>query len=258
MADAEEPDQEADEALQGTQAFFSYKRAAAVLKHAILAGYVVPFASKTGSASTGNRVVVVDGYAGAGRYDDGQPGSPPLIASAVGALQGRTVECLFVERDAATFERLRQVLAEEDGGRAISWHAIHGTVEEHLQDLLSRAAGVPLLLFLDPFGLGLPSSCPPPLSSTSSTAARKVSTSLPPRSCSGSTRGPSVGYAAYYTRRTTIRLVRHPALAGPSRRRDLVARRRRPDEEQRAVHGLVHRSATDASLRPNWLRRLVD
>jgi hypothetical protein len=49
--------------------FFESKRAAAVFKHAILSGYVVPFASKTGSSSAGNRVVIVDGYAGAGRYD---------------------------------------------------------------------------------------------------------------------------------------------------------------------------------------------
>jgi hypothetical protein len=65
-----------------TQNFSSSKRAAAVLKHAILGGYIVRFASKTGSASRGNRVVIVDGYAGAGRYDTGEPGSPALIAAA--------------------------------------------------------------------------------------------------------------------------------------------------------------------------------
>jgi len=158
MAAAEEPELEAGEDLPGSQEFFTSKRAAAVLKHAILSGYLVPFASKTGSMSTGNRVVIVDGYAGAGRYDDGQPGSPSLIATAARSLKGRSVECLFIERDRPTYERLRQVLTEEDAGGSVSWRAIHGTVEEHLQDLLNRASGVPLLLFLDPFGLGLPSS----------------------------------------------------------------------------------------------------
>lgn len=138
-----------------TQRFFGSKRAAAVLKHAILSGYVVPFASKTGSASIGNRVVIVDGYAGAGRYDDGSPGSPSLIAAAARKLRGRTLECLFVEKDRGTYERLCDVLREEDGGQ-VEWEAWHGTVQEHLADLLRRADGVPLFLFLDPFGLGLP------------------------------------------------------------------------------------------------------
>ncbi len=53
-----------------TQPFFESKRAAAVLKHAILSGYVSPFAVKTGSTSVDHRVAIVDGYAGAGRYDD--------------------------------------------------------------------------------------------------------------------------------------------------------------------------------------------
>lgn len=141
-----------------TQPFFQSKRAAAVLKHAILSGYVVPFASKTGSTATGRRVVIVDGYAGAGRYEDGSPGSPALIAAAANhpALRNRVVECLFVEKDKATYEKLCRVLADEDNGGQIVWEAINGNVEDHLDELLSRAEGVPLFLFLDPFGLGLP------------------------------------------------------------------------------------------------------
>lgn len=140
------------------QPFFKSKRAAAVLKHAILAKYVVPFAAKTGSTSTGKRVVIVDGYAGAGRYEDGKPGSPALIAEAANtpALKGRGVECFFVEQDAATYESLCQVLAEVDNGGTLMWEAKHGNVADHLNELLARAEGVPLFLFLDPFGLGLP------------------------------------------------------------------------------------------------------
>lgn len=141
-----------------TQPFFKSKRAAAVLKHAILAKYVVPFTAKTGSRSAGNRVVIVDGYAGPGRYDDGEPGSPALIAEAARdkRLQGRVVECLFVEQDEAHYAKLCQVLADEESGGRVTWAAKHGNVADHLDDLLARAAGVPLFLFLDPFGLGLP------------------------------------------------------------------------------------------------------
>lgn len=141
------------------QPFFQTKRAAAALKHSILSGYVVPFVSKTGKFSEGNRVVIVDGYAGAGRYEDGAPGSPALLAEAARhkALQGRQLDCYFVENDEATYGRLCEILTEEEaaGGR-ITWEARRGSVADHLSDLLNRARGVPLLLFLDPFGLGLP------------------------------------------------------------------------------------------------------
>lgn len=135
-----------------TQPFFESKRAAAVLKHAILDGYVVPFASKTGSASRGKRVVIMDGYAGAGRYEDGKPGSPSLIADAARKLPDRAIECYFVEKDPPTLERLREVLAVEGAG--IKWEAWEGTAEQHLDEVLTRADGVPLFLFLDPYGLG--------------------------------------------------------------------------------------------------------
>lgn len=134
------------------QPFFRSKRAAAVLKHAILAKYVVPFAAKTGSTSVGKRVVIVDGYAGAGRYEDGKPGSPALIADAARKLPDRAIECYFVEKDLPTLERLREVLAVEGAG--IKWKAWEGTAEQHLDEVLTRADGVPLFLFLDPYGLG--------------------------------------------------------------------------------------------------------
>jgi three-Cys-motif partner protein len=133
-------------------------KASLVLKPAILAEYIVPFASKTGSTSTGKRVVVVDGYAGAGRDEDGRPDYPALIAEAARtpALKGRVVECYFVARDAATYRSLCHVLAEVDTSGSLVWAAKHGNVTEHLDELLGRAEGVPLFLFLDPFGLSLP------------------------------------------------------------------------------------------------------
>jgi three-Cys-motif partner protein len=137
-----------------TERFFTSRGAAAAFKHAIL-GYITPFAAKTGSTSAGNRVVIIDGYAGAGRYDNGQPGSPSLIAAAARGLRNRSLEGFFVEKDPQTFERLRAVLAEEDHGE-FKWKAWQGTVEQHLDELLEQAAGVPLFVFLDPFGLGLP------------------------------------------------------------------------------------------------------
>ncbi len=56
-------------------AFFDGKAEAARLKHLILRKYLPPFISKVGYTATDGRVVIVDGYAGPGRYEDGSEGS---------------------------------------------------------------------------------------------------------------------------------------------------------------------------------------
>ena len=55
QGDSADEQDSADAETVDTQPFFKSKRAAAVLKHAILAKYVVPFAAKTGSTSAGKR-----------------------------------------------------------------------------------------------------------------------------------------------------------------------------------------------------------
>jgi three-Cys-motif partner protein len=142
------------ETEQGSQ-FFVSKKAAAVLKHEILRQYVVPFVSKVGSNATDSRVVYLDGYAGPGRYKDGTPGSPALVLqSAADVAAFRTLDCYFVERTREDFKRLK-TLVEEANAAGISARALHGPLKKHLDYVLERAEGAPLLAFLDPFGLGL-------------------------------------------------------------------------------------------------------
>lgn len=139
---------------QGSQ-FFVSKKAAAVLKHEILRQYVVPFVSKVGSNATASRVVYLDGYAGPGRYADGTPGSPALVLQSAAQVSAfRTLDCYFVERKREDFKRLK-VLVDEARAKGVSATALPGRVQKQLDYVLERADGVPLLAFLDPFGLGL-------------------------------------------------------------------------------------------------------
>jgi three-Cys-motif partner protein len=134
--------------------FFEEKKSAAVLKHALIRRYLPPFVMKTGKLSVQNRVAFVDGFAGEGRYEDGQEGSPaiamrvanqPLIAA------NRTLECVFVEENAETYARLQAVIAAESGQCKVE--ARYGTLHDHLGDILTEVNGIPTLVFLDPFGL---------------------------------------------------------------------------------------------------------
>lgn len=139
-----------------TNKFHKSKQSAAVLKHAVINSYVTPFASKTGSTSIDNRVAFIDGYAGPGRYEDGTEGSGAMLlrkAKELAALN-RTVECHFVENDAQTVARLRDVAAAE--GEDVTFTITDGSISAHLPKLLDEVKDIPLFVYLDPCGLPIP------------------------------------------------------------------------------------------------------
>lgn len=136
--------------------FHRTKKSAAVLKHAIIDQYATPFASKTGSRSIDNRVAFIDGYAGPGRYEDGEEGSGAMLLRKAHELAGfpRKLELHFVEEDTKTAARLREVAAEE--GADVTYTIDDGDISTHLPKLLELAKGIPLFVYLDPCGLVIP------------------------------------------------------------------------------------------------------
>jgi three-Cys-motif partner protein len=136
--------------------FHQTKKSAAVLKHAIIDSYAPPFIGKTGSRSIDNRVAFIDGYAGPGRYDDDEEGSGAMLLRHAQACapMPRNVELHFVEQDADTIERLREVVEEEGDGITVT--VDDGDISTHLMDLLEECNGIPLFVYLDPCGLVIP------------------------------------------------------------------------------------------------------
>lgn len=141
-----------------TSKFHKSKQSAAVLKHALLDSYVTPFASKTGSRSEDNRVGLIDGYAGPGRYANGDEGSGSLLLRKAKELaemnSPRQVECHFVEDDEETVARLRAVA--EDEGDGVVYTITDDDISAHLPALLDAVKDIPLFAYLDPCGLPIP------------------------------------------------------------------------------------------------------
>jgi three-Cys-motif partner protein len=134
----------------------SNRHAQSVFKHEILRRYMPPFVAMLGSYSAGKRVVVLDGFAGRGRYSDGTPASAELILQAVeGLRQSRQVSAFFVEKSEKDHRALRAVV-DEYVARGLLATALPGAVDEHLEAVVAAATGIPLFLFLDPCGAGLP------------------------------------------------------------------------------------------------------
>jgi three-Cys-motif partner protein len=139
--------------VAGNESFFDTRRPQAVFKHGILSRYALYFAGRAGHA-TGGRVAIIDGYAGEGRYQDGNPGSPLLLGAAAVRAEAirREVKLAFVEADRARRERLRRSLDDE----AIRPDIVIGRpFEEAVDELLHRYHDRAVLIFVDPFGLAI-------------------------------------------------------------------------------------------------------
>jgi three-Cys-motif partner protein len=94
----------------------------------------------------------MDGFAGAGRYGDGSAGSPAIFIDAARATPSRKFVCYFVEKDRGNYAALRAMLEAE--GDPITWEAWQGTAGDHIGEVLTRADGLPLFMFIDPYGIG--------------------------------------------------------------------------------------------------------
>ncbi len=140
-------------------------------KHRILSSYLRPWSEILGGASrrigVPDRVAYVDCFAGGGIYSD-EDGNPlpgsPLIAlkqalDYVAARPGAERILFFVERDHATAERLRALLAAEcpNPPSSVSYHIFERTAQAFVDDLLARVDQtgrrlVPSFFFVDPYG----------------------------------------------------------------------------------------------------------
>ena len=131
---------------------------ASLAKIAILRDYLTPFTYKLGSRPPG-RVWLVDGFAGAGRYDPdengrSQDGSPLASAKVARDLElnknaRQQLRTINVEADRDTYMRLIANLAPYQ-------HLctnIPKTFEEALDEILTKIRQDPALFFLDPFGV---------------------------------------------------------------------------------------------------------
>jgi three-Cys-motif partner protein len=127
----------------------------AVFKHRLLRRYVGQFGAMTGYRD--GRLVYLDGYAGKGRYENGDPGSAELVLRLASYFQNHRNDrwtVFLTERDPKSYARLKQV-AQPYIDRGLDARVLHLSVEHVLDQVIEAAADVPLFLFLDPCGLGL-------------------------------------------------------------------------------------------------------
>ena len=133
-------------------------------KHELLKKYLEAWFPILAIQGHQERVIFLDGFAGPGIYDGGEPGSPVIALDTLinhdsfSQLAGTTFEFLFVEKEHDRFDRLQTEVARfwsRHGGRPRNVHIrwfnkeFVAAAREILPDL---GRSTPAFVFVDPFG----------------------------------------------------------------------------------------------------------
>ena len=136
--------------MKATDNFFSSKRTWSTLKDEILESYLAPYLSKI--SRTGLPVRIADCFAGKGRFDDGELGSPIYIASAIEKALQRdptsNIQGVFIEKK--YFDQLRKNLTPY-----ANCNLLKGEYEDRVQKFVDivDAPKLNLFLYVDPYGI---------------------------------------------------------------------------------------------------------
>jgi three-Cys-motif partner protein len=135
-----------------------------LLKHAILNAYIPSWAMKLLLGRAGDRLAIVDAFAGAGRDAAGNDGSP-LIAvrrarevmenvreRAPRALNA-TIHVFAIENNRTRFRQLQQTLEPYRSATPDLIHVLRGRLSDHVDRIREITGDAPSFYFLDPFGI---------------------------------------------------------------------------------------------------------
>lgn len=126
-----------------------------VFKHEILRQYSSAFLAKVASGSPDHRVMVIDGFAGRGRFDNGSPGSAELFMRAAATLSGVKTSIRLFEMNKSDAAKLSEVCTEY-AARGLDVTSERADIAVRLEDTVATAGGIPLFVFLDPCGQNVP------------------------------------------------------------------------------------------------------
>ncbi len=129
--------------------FFKNKRDWSEYKDLILSYYLKPYLPKV--CSLGKPVVVIDCFAGPGRFEDGKDGSPLIIANAVSALarKNKSVSARFIEERNKYYRKLESNISEFND----FCEAKCGTFESSVSDIGRLARNNTVFVYIDPYGI---------------------------------------------------------------------------------------------------------
>lgn len=130
--------------------FFVKKKVWSNVKDELLGCYLAPYMAKI--LMTQRPIVYVDCFAGKGKFDDGNPGSPlialDIIAKSISTTRAKNpiIKSHFIDLNYA--EDLKNNLSGYNNFQIIS-----GKFEDNIQDILYNKRGWNVFLYIDPYGI---------------------------------------------------------------------------------------------------------
>lgn len=146
--------------MSSIENFWDRFKGQTILKHYVLAAYLGRWAAILGQSAA--HLWFVDAFAGRGKDDAGNDGSPvtawktlraaqEVAAAAGGRVPTYHIEAIEVKRD--NFIALQEAMAPYIAEGSPRVTLCNGTLENELERILGASAGEPLLIFIDPFGV---------------------------------------------------------------------------------------------------------
>lgn len=132
-----------------TKNFFKSKKGWSRQKDEIFARYLTPYIAKI--LTTHRPLVIIDCFAGKGRFDDGNTGSPIIIADHIRSVlesdgKDKNIRGLFIESNYA--KDLETNLRDY-----INCEIWTGTFKEEIEKILALDSRCNLFLYVDPYGI---------------------------------------------------------------------------------------------------------
>lgn len=129
--------------------FFEEKRPWSLIKDQILSNYMLPYIAKVRKLN--RPIVLIDGYAGPGVFEDGQVGSPLIMCSAAEKFAKGYYSAHFFNIKQEYHEKLESVIKR--AGWSQSAHCYRGNSMKHIKKIPQIFENHTVFLYLDPFGL---------------------------------------------------------------------------------------------------------
>lgn len=133
-----------------TKNFFKEKKPWSIVKDKILDYYLEPYTAKI--IRTGNPILICDCFAGKGKFDDGENGSPLIIAEHIKSLISKNPQSVTKMRSVFIEKKYSDEL-EENLAKYANTKVWAGSFEDNLQKILSVDKNYNVFLYVDPYGI---------------------------------------------------------------------------------------------------------
>ena len=133
---------------KANKSFFNKKRHWSKRKDKILECYLPPYLSKI--ATQRSPVLIVDAFAGPGKFGDGEPGSPLIICQSIRKSLSKglsvPVSALFIDAEKELFSELNRLIQHFPFAEAR-----YGKFGDYIQEIQEKAKDHSVFLYVDPF-----------------------------------------------------------------------------------------------------------